>query len=316
MILRFLPGFALLVLPLFLSAAEVLDFVPPAARMVFRIDLAENLPGLNDVREDLLTTVSRQSGFDEKNNKSSNISKLLQEITVVTPNLTEDYSFVVVKTKVTEQVFCSELEKMTGVQPKSVKTGKTSEYRMAFANFGVGSVLAPKQRTFAFAFVADKIAVFSKDSLERFRSFQKLGLDPKDRKLLLVPKTIAAGFVKMDPEFLLENPLLPPFDLAVTSLAAGPAGSLVVNMSFTAADKPAAKQLQKYLQQMVMVGAMLLNQTDEDLMQEWMTSVKVKREENTVLVKGVFTRFFIDRLAGMADRQMREPEPPKTEKKQ
>lgn len=310
MFLRLSFSIVLLCLPCLLPAVEILDFVPSNARQVFRIDLSNDLAGLNDVRNDLLTTVSRQSGFDEKERKSPNISKLLNEIVIVTPNLTEDFSFILVKTKVTEKVFCSELEKMTGLPLKSVKTEKQPEYRIEFKNFGFGPLLMPKKRSFAFAFLSDNIAVMAKDSLRQFRSFVNLGLRPNDRKLLMTPKIIAAGFVKMDPDFLLENPLVPPFVQADCVLAPGPASSLQVTMNFASAEQDDAKQLQKFLQQMVMVGAMLLNQTDEDLMQEWMTSINVKREHTVVTVKALFSRYFITRLAEQADRQLTAPATP------
>ena len=310
MFLRRFLSLTLLCLPCFLPAAEILDFVPPAAQHVFRIDLTGNIGGLEEVRNDLLTTASRQSGFDEKDGKSLNISKLLNEIVIVTPNLTEDFTFVLVKTKMTEKDFCAELAKMTGTQPVSVKDTRPQEYRIELANFGIGSLVAPKKRVFAFAFLTENIAVWTKDSLAPFRAFKNRGLNAADRKGLTVPKIIAAGFVKMDPNFLLDNPLVPPFDRADGIIAPGPAGSLRVDLRFAAAEKSAAKQLQKYLQQMVMIGAMLLNQTDEDLMMEWMSSIKVKREENIVTVNALFTQFFISRLAGMAGRQIGETAPP------
>ena len=306
---RCLLCFVFLCLTVILPAAEVMDFAPTHAAMIFRIDLSQPLPGLEDVRNDLLTTASRQSGFDGKNDKSANISKLLQEVLIVTPKLTEDFSFIIVKMKVTEKEFCAELEKMTGQAPTSVKGTKPTEYRLQFADMGVGSLLAKKKRIFAFAFLAENIAVFAKDSLDRFRTFKPLGLIPKDRKILLNPKFISAGFVKMDPEFLMENPLVPPFEYAFCVLTAGPASSLQVKMDFAAADTKAAKQLQKYIQQMVMVGAMLLNQSDEELMMEWMASVKVNRNEELVNVSALFTRSFIDRLARLADNSLREPDP-------
>ena len=306
MFLRRFLSLAVLCLPCFLPAAEITDFVPSAAQHVLRIDLSGDFAGLNEVRNDLLTTVSRQSGFDEKNGKSSNIIKLLDEIVIFTPNLTEDFTFVLVKTKMTEKDFCSELEKMTGAPLVSVKNTRPPEYRIEFANFGVGTLVAPKKRVFAFAFLTENIAVWAKDSLQQFRSFKNTGLNSYDRKTLMVPKSIAAGFVKMDQNFLLENPLIPPFERAEGVLAPGPGNSLQIDLRFATVEKPAAKQLQKYLQQMVMVGAMLLNQTDEELMAEWMSSVKVKREHNLVTVKGLFTQSFITRLAGLADQQLRE----------
>ena len=55
-------------------------------------------------------------------------------------------------------------------------------------------------------------------------------------------------------------------------------------------------------QQYVMVGGIMLNQLDPELMQEWLTSVKATRDKTAVNLNAYFSKRFITRLTEASDK--------------
>ena len=97
-----------------------------------------------------------------------------------------------------------------------------------------------------------------------------------------MPHSLAAGYSVISAQFLAENPFLPRIRRAVYSLTAGKDGSLQIRASAVCADEELANQTLMQVQQYIMVGGIFLNQLDPELMQEWLTSVRVNRDKATV----------------------------------
>ena len=165
-----------------------------------------------------------------------------------------------------------------------------------------------KKRTFAVRFLCPNVAVFAKDGLSNYRS--TAGLPEKKRKELNVPKALVSGFVEFTPEFLADNPYLPQIQRAVYSLSGGKDGSVRIQAAAVCADEKMANQTMIQVQQFVMVGGLMLNQVDPELMQEWITSVRVGRDKNAVSVNAFFTKSFINRLAAASEKAAEELNPP------
>ena len=71
-----------------------------------------------------------------------------------------------------------------------------------------------------------------------------------------------------------------------------------------------ANQTLIQIQQYVMVGGLMLNQVDPELMQEWITSIRAGRDKNAVSVNAFFTKSFITRLAAASEKAAEELNPP------
>ena len=293
-----------------LPAADVIDFVPRHSRQVLQINLAD-IAGMEMTRDDMIRSVFRQAGFEKGKNDADEFISLIDKILIVTPVLTESETFVFVKTKVKENEFCRSLHEKTGIRQISVKNGTRTEYQIILPETSKFPGIARRQRIFVFTFLTENIAVFAKDSLINYWKYKNLGLSKQKRKYLNIPQALAAGFVEPEPAFMQENPFLPPFQEAVYSLAAGPAGSLCIRAWAECQDETIANQTQMFLQQYIMVGGMLLNQAAPELMQEWINSVKVSRTGTKVFIRGDFSRDFINRLTTASEKlaeeqQMRE----------
>ena len=287
--------------PLAALTAEVYDFIPRHSEQVIQINLTD-IPGMENVRSDLVNTVSRQGGFDGKSDKSVDISKDITKIMAVTPKLTEDETFIVVTLKVPESEFCRHLEQLTGMRHSPVRRGNRIERQFVLPEgspfFGIPS----KKRTFVYAFPAVGVVVFAKDTLDRYFAQIGRGLSKADRTALQNPLALVAGFTKLSPQLLADYPLLPPFYQTVYSLSAGTAGSIRLQGEFSCSDAESAEQVKQQLQQYVMVGGFLLNQYDPELMREWMQQIKVNTRQTVVTVKGDLSRAFLERLTAASEK--------------
>jgi len=287
--------------PWFFLSADVYDFIPRHSEQVIQINLTD-IPGMESFQKDLVGTVSRQTGFDGKSDQPVDISKDVAKILVVTPKLTEDETFIFAALKVPEKDFCRNLEKLTGSRHSIVRRGNRIERQFVLSEgnpfFGVPS----KKRTFAYAFPGNGVAIFAKDTLDRYFGMKGLGLPKADRTALQNSRALAAGFTRISPQLQEDYPLLPPFYQTIYSLSAGPAGSIRLQGVFSCADTEAAALVQQQLQQYVTVGGFLLNQYDPELMREWMQQIKVQSSQTVVTVKGDLSRAFLDRLAAASER--------------
>lgn len=284
-------------------SADVYDFIPRHSEQVIQINLTD-IPGMESFRKDLVDTVSRQTGFDGKSDKSVDISKDIAKILVVNPKLTEDETFIFVALKVPESDFCRNLEKLTGSRHSVVRRGTRLERQFVLPEgnsfFGIPS----KKRTFVYAFPGSGVAVFAKDTLVRYFDQKKnlLGLLKADRTALQNPLALAAGFTRISPQLQEDYPLFPPFYQTVYSLSAGKAGSIRLQGVFSCVDTEAAALVQQQLRQYVTIGGFLLNQYDPELMREWVQQIKVQSSRTVVTVKGELSRAFLDRLAAASEQ--------------
>ena len=282
-------------LPVLAFAGDLLNHVPRRSAQAMRIDFS-TVNNLESFRNDALRDIVRQTGVADGKLDFETIQSMINEILIVTPILTEDYTLIFVKTKVTEEVFCKKLTELTGSRQVSVKIAGRTEKRITAAarGFPDGSL---KTRTFAFAFLDRDVVVFAKDTLAPYWNYRLYGLMKPDRAALQVPKALVAGFLEMSSDFLMENPMLPPFQRVTYALASGPAESLRINAVAECPGEEAAKQVQIQLQQYVMVGGIFLNQAAPELMQEWMNAVKVRSEGPKVLLTADFSKRFLTQLA-------------------
>ena len=285
-----------------LPAVEMTDFVPRHSRQVLQINLTEII-GMEAVRDDMIRTFFRQTGFEKKNNPTENISSSIDKILLVTPVLTESETFVFIQTKVKKDEFCRRLNEAAEIRQIPVKNENRTEYRILLPETDLIPGIAAKKRIFVFTFLTDNIAVVAKDSLAGYWKYKAFGLPVQKRKYLTVPNSLAAGYMETDPAFLQENPFLPPFQEAVYSLAAAaPAGSLDLKAWARCADETAANQTRMQLQQYVMVGGLLLNQTAPELMQEWINAVRVSGTGEKVFLNAFFSRDFLTRLTAASEK--------------
>ncbi len=298
--------------------ADIYTFLPRKPGQVLKIGL-QDMTGANTIQKDLVQNLFRQSGIDEKKQNPAVLSTLGDSIFVVTPVLTEDCFLIFVKTKVPEDVFCRKLTELTGFRQTSVRSGNRTEYRIDFPATANFPGISPKQRTFAFAFLDKDVVVFAKDSLEDYWKCKTYGLPASRQRLLEGNKLLAAGFFEPDPEFLRKNPMVPPFSLASYSLAALPAGALQIKASAECPDDDSANLVQMQVQQVIMVGGILLNQTAPDLTPEWMSMFQVQRKGTAVFLKADISANFIARLAEASEKiagNLNPPaDPPKKEQR-
>jgi len=284
-----------------LSAAETLDFIPRHSSQVLQISLTD-ISRMETTRNDMIRSFLRQTGLEKGRNGSEKLISSIDKIVIVTPVLTKAETFVFIKTKGKGSELLRRLNEETGLRQISVKNGNLTEYWITLRETGMIPGVAPRKRTFVFTFLADNVAVIAKDSLAGYWKYKNRGLPERKRKYLKVPQALAAGFIETDPEFLRENPFFPPLQEAVYSLAAGPAGSLRIQVRAGCPDEKTANQTQMLMQQYIMIGGMLLNQTGPELMQEWMDTIKVSRTGSAVFLSGVFSRNFLDRLTAASEK--------------
>ena len=100
----------------------------------------------------------------------------------------------------------------------------------------------------------------------------------------------------MTPDFLANYPLLPQILSASYSLSPGPADSLLIKAVASCANEKTADLTQKQFQQYTMVGGIVLNQVDPELMQDWLSSVRISREKTRIQLNAFFTRQFLTKL--------------------
>ena len=298
-----------MILPKALCANEIYKFIPSHSQQVLQVNL-KDLVGMESIRQDLVSNINRQTGLDPKNEKVQDFSNLIEKIVAVTPNLMVDETFIFVKIKITEAEFCRKIEELTGSKLVPVPGTDPVERRFTMEGNQVFPGVSLKKRTFAVMFLRGDVAVFAKDGLSGYRMFKGTGLSEQQRKDLNPPKALAAGFVEFTAEFLADNPYLPQIQRAVYALAAGNDGSVRINASAVCADEKMANQTLIQIQQFAMIGGMMLNQLDPELMQEWITSVRAGREKNAVSVNGFFTKDFITRLAAASEKAAGELNPP------
>ena len=279
----------------FLTAAEIYDFIPRHSQQALQINL-DVLQGMESFQDDMVRNVFRHSGIDNKKYNTNEFNSLIEKIIIVTPVLTEDRIFVLIKTRMPEQEFCRRLEEITGIRQTIAGTPPAQVRTVTFSESELFSGLPYKKRTFAFTFLKPDIAVFAKNDLTAWRQYGDRGLPEQSRKKLAVPKALAAGFLKTSPEFLADNPLLPQILKASYAIFPGPAKSLVIKAAASCADEKSADLTQKQFQQYIMVGGIVLNQVDPELMQDWLSSVRINREKNRILLNAFFTRQFLTKL--------------------
>lgn len=282
-------------------AGDLLDYVPRRSAQVMKIDFSV-LNEMKSFRNDVLREVVRQSGVEDGKRDGETVLSMVKECLIVTPVLTEDYTLVFIKTKMTEDGFCKKLAELTGVRHIPVKTGNRTENRITLAKTRSFPGSSLKARTFAFAFLEKDIVVFAKNTLSGYWNYRTYGLLKPERASLKVPQALIAGFLEMSSGFLTENPMLPPFHRVVYSLVPGSAGSLRISAAAECPGEEAARQVQIQIQQYVMVGGIFLNQTSPELMQEWMNSVKVRGEGSRVLLTADFSKRFLDLLAETSEK--------------
>lgn len=291
-------------LPFLPLAAEICDLLPAGAGQVLRIDLRD-AAGKGAIRDDLLRQLSRQSGLDEKKLGPEVLVETIGEVLVVTPSLTDDYTLVFVKTKVTEGEFCRKLTERTGLKVDSVKVGEKTEKRLFIPSGSLFPGISTKPRTVAFVFLEKNIAVFAKDTLTPYWAFKQYGISPAKRRYLESAGALVAGFIEPDAAFLKENPFFPPVSLAYYSLAGDPSGGVRIRAAAECPDEKAASQVQVQLQQYVMLGGIFLNQAAPELAQEWMGMVRVRRKKTEVLLNADISASFIMGLSA-ASAQLTE----------
>ena len=294
------PVFYLIVLmnmafPVFLTAADIYDFIPRHSQQAIQINL-NVLQGMESLRDDMVRNVFRHSGIENKKYNINDFNNLVEKIIIVTPVLTEDLSFVLIQTRMPEKEFCHRLEEMTGIRQTLAGTPSAQVRTVTFSGAEILPGLPTKKRTFAFAFLSPDIAVFAKDDLTAWRQYRDPGLSEQKRKNLAVPKALAAGFFETTPAFLADNPFLPQILGMSYSLSPGPANSLLIKAAAFCADEKMADLTHKQFQQYVMVGGIFLNQVDPELMQDWLTSVRINRDKNRIFLNAFFTREFLTRL--------------------
>ena len=282
-------------------AADIYDFVPRQSDQVIQIDLTD-IPGMESVKNDLAGTFSRQTGIDGKSDKYATISKDIAKILIVTPNLTEDETFVIVGLKVPENDFCRDLEKLTGTQHTVVKHGNRIERQVVLQKGNSLLGVPYKKRTFVYSFPAVGVAVFAKKTLDRYFTNKPWGLLKPDRTPFQNPLALVSGFTRMNPQLLQDNPLLPPFYRAVYSLSPGQAGSIRFQGEFSCTDAKSAEIVKQQLRQYVNIGGFLLNQYDPELMREWMQQVKINSSPTAVTINGELSRAFLERLAAASEQ--------------
>ena len=285
----------------FQTAAGIYDFIPRHSQQILQINL-DVLQGMENLRDDMVRNVFRHSGIENKKYNINDFNSLVEKIVIVTPVLTEDLTFVLIKTRIPETEFCRRMEELTGIRQKAVGTPPSRVRTVTFSGSEMFFGLSNKKRTFSFVFLTPHIAVFAKDDLKAWERFRDRGLPDQTRKTLAVPKALAAGFLKTTPEFLADNPLLPQVVSASFSLLPGPANSLLIKAAASCADEKSADLTQKQFQQYIMVGGIFLNQVDPELMQDWITSVRIDREKNRIFLNAYFTRQFLTRLESALDK--------------
>ena len=285
----------------FQTAAGIYDFIPRHSQQVLQINL-DALQGMEDLRDDMVRNVFRHSGIENKKYNINDFNSLVEKVVIVTPVLTEDLTFILIKTRLPETEFCRRLEEMTGIRQMVVGIPPSRVRTITFSESEIFPGLPTKKRTISFAFLTPDTAVFAKDNLNAWERFRDRGLPDQLRKKLAVPKALAAGFLKTTPEFLADNPLLPQVVSASYSLSPGPANSLVIKAAASCADEKSADLTQKQFQQYVMVGGIFLNQVDPELMQDWITSVRISREKKRIFLNAFFTRQFLTRLESALDK--------------
>ena len=289
------------VLPHTLCANDIYKFIPRHSQQVVQINLSD-IAGMETIKHDLIRNVNRQAGLDQKDDKILNIGNFIEKIIAVTPDLTVDETWIFVKFKNSEAEFCRKLEELGGIKLSRVPGSRTAERRFVLQGNQLFPGIAMKKRTFALAFPARNVAVIAKDDLSGYRKIKELGLSERKRNELTVPRSLAAGFSEISAEFLAEYPYLPKIRRAVYSLTAGKDGSLQIRASASCADETLANQTLMQVQQFVMVGGIMLNQLDPELMQEWLTSVKAGRNKTTVKLNAHFSKHFITRLAEASEQ--------------
>lgn len=308
-----------IIFPQFLCANEIYTIIPSNSQQVLQINL-KNLAGMESIRQDLVGNINRQTGLDPKNEKVQDFSNLVEKVVAVTPDLMVDETFIFVKFKITEAEFCRKIEELTGSRLVPVPGTNPVERRFTVEGNHIFPGVALKKRTFAVMFRSPKVAVFAKDRLSNYLKFSGLGLSERKRKELDPPMALVSGFVEFTPEFLADNPYLPQIQRAVYFLSGGKDGSVRIQASAACADEKMANQTLIQIQQYVMVGGLMLNQVDPELMQEWITSVRAGQDKNAVSLNAFFTKSFISRLAAASEKAagvLNPPPPPaaKPEKK-
>ena len=297
------------ILPQFLCANEIYRFIPSNSQQVLQINL-KDLAGMESIRQDLVSNINRQTGLDPKNEKMQDFGNLIEKIIAVTPDLMVDETFIFVKIKITEAEFCRKIEELTGSKLVPVPGPAPVERRFIIEGNHIFPGVALKKRTFAVRFMGPNVAVFAKDSCFKLGLFSSIGISEKKLKELNMPKALVSGFVEFTPEFLADNPYLPQIQRAVYSLSGEKDGSVQIQAAAVCADEKMASQTQIQVQQFVMVGGLMLNQVDPELMQEWITSVRVGRDKNAVSLNAFFTKSFINRLAAASEKAAEELNPP------
>lgn len=296
--MRIVLWFALIAmaLPQFLPANEIYRFIPRHSQLVLQVN-----PGyaaaMETVRQDLIRNIGRQAGLDEKNDNLPDLSSLIEKILVVIPDLTVDETCIFVKIKCNEAEFLRKIKELTGINLAPVQGTVPAERRFTIEGNQLSLGGIGKKRTFALAFLTGNVLVLAKDNLSGYRKFRDFGLPEKKRKELAVPKALAAGYAEITAAFLAEYPYLPRIQRAVYALTAGNDGSLQIHAAADCADENSTGQAFMQAQQYIMVGGIVLNQLNPELMQEWMNSVKAGRDKTTVTVTGKFSGSFIKRLA-------------------
>ena len=304
----FIVGCAVMFLFNALYANEIYQFIPANSQQVLQVNL-NAVAGMETIQQDLVRNINRQTGLDPKNEKLQNFGSLVERLVAVTPDLMVDETFIFVKIKIPEAEFCRKIEELTGSKLVPLPGTKPVERRFTLEGNQVFPGVALKKRTFAVMFLSGNVAVFAKNDLSNYRKINKgPGISEQLRKELNPPKALAAGFVVFTADFLAENPYLPQIRRARYALSAEKDGSLRIKASAVCPDKKMAKQTLAQVQQFVMVGGMMLNQLDPELMQEWITSVRVGRDKNEVAVNAFFTRDFINRLAAASEKLTAEPQ--------
>ena len=296
-------------LPFLPLTAGIYDHVPAGSGQILRIDLRDSA-GKGAVRDDLLQQLSRQSGLDEKKLGPEVFLETIEEVLVVTPSLTDDYTLVFVKTKVSEEVFCRKLTERTGLSVQPVKVLDRTENRVFIPSGSLFPGLSAKPRTVAFVFLEKDIAVFSKDTLTPYLTLKRYGVSPEKRRYLESAGALVAGFIEPDAGFLKENPFFPPLRLAYYSLTSEPSGGVRIRAAAECPDEKTASQVQVQVQQYVMLGGILLNQAAPELAQEWMSMIRVRRKTTEVLLDADISASFIMSLSAASAQLTESLNPP------
>ena len=292
MFFRFCVLFAFAFLPgLYLSAAGIADFIPRQSQQVIQINMTEIL-GKGNVANLTVSETFRHIGFQTEMLNRPDIRKLFEYIWVVTPDLTKKDTFIFVRTGMTEPAFTAAFSRLAGGRHVSVN-GSERSLKLTVPSKVPG--MPDTTRTVVYRFLSADTAVFAVDSLVSYWKLPR-GIPAGELQEKLIPDAWISGFTAADKRFQQKYPVIPPFRRAVYSVR-GSSRDLSLNCRLAAVDAQSAEQLCGVFQQYVLLGGVLLNKAEPELVQDWISAFRISRNGSAVSVTAVFPESFLSRLS-------------------